>query len=379
MKSFTFILFLLTSTALIGQITLGKETLPDFDEELEYFFFEDYGDDGFKASGENVEWTFSDFNRLGQDTERYADINSTIYADTFPDANMIVSVGPFEAAATRSDEGISITGLTDIGFGGFSTGGAQDVDPFALRQVPMTYGDTFQDEFDIEITISASLLPGIDSIPVPIPGATIDSIRVTISTFKEETATGWGTLDLEGEEYDVLKVNQLDSTGVKIEVLAVLFGTQLWIDAGPFLGDMAADFGLGNQSTLTHKFVSAEHKFSLVEFIETEELDTLGVVIGTQINGRLGVAARPVATQEVALPTAQPKLYPIPASDILYIHSDDSQLVHTHIYTLQGQLAKSISIEEQSAVRITGLDNGIYIMESADGQQKYYSKFLVKR
>ena len=52
---------LMITTSLTSQITLGTETLPDFGDVLVYEVFEDFEDQSFQMTGQDMQWTFGGF------------------------------------------------------------------------------------------------------------------------------------------------------------------------------------------------------------------------------------------------------------------------------------------------------------------------------
>ena len=209
--------------ALTGQIQVGEETLPDVGDVLRYANFTLDDTVSHRRDGENLSWTYDVTAIDSFYEETYRDIQGSPLADSFPDANMIVDRLGSLAAARRSANSIEILGFGGGPFGPFGGGVTKFNDPFLIRRVPINYGDQWSDEVQFRFTFSSELIPGLDTV-MPLPGASIDSIRITVTLKRTERATAWGTLNAQGESFDVLKMTINDEVSNKIEVGVVVGG-----------------------------------------------------------------------------------------------------------------------------------------------------------
>ncbi len=361
MKQVIFLFILIISCiALNGQITIDKTTLPDIGDELEYRLFFNYqGNSSFKDKGENLIWTYDSFSFGANDTERFEDIKKTELADSFPTANILININGFDAAAIRSENNIEVIGLSIGNFSGFDVDASADfMEPFTYRTTPFTYKDKYNDAFEFRLQFDSDLIPGLDTIPIPLPGATLDSIRIVTKVLRSEEATAWGKLNLFGQDFEVLKVEQLDSTATKIEAGLAFFGQVLWIDVTTIIGGGLGDL---NNNVLTYKFMTNGSKKSVLEFRETSSMDTTGMTINTT-SGRMSsdvvTAVNNVFQNEI-------KVFPNPTNGIVKIKSIDIVTIPDciKVYNSNGLLVKNISEVNINNVSLFDQSNGIYILK----------------
>lgn len=355
-------------------------SLPDIGDELDYTIFAEYQDTvSYRISGENMEWTFDGFNTVNTQTEVYTDISTTALADSFPNANMLLEFGGFESAALKTDTSLALVGVIVEGLGGLGVEFNVDLDePFRLRTAPFEYGDVIEDEFSVIVSFSASIIPGIDSFDIGVPGTTIDSIRITTDISKKEEAIGWGTLNMLGLQKEVLQIKEDNNTNTIIELGVTAFGTMLWINAAALLGDMVDAFG-GNQTTTTYKFLTANDKRSVIEFDESRVIDTSDIST-LVVNGRTS-AEFLSSTADLSLNQSAFTLYPNPATDLLHITTEVGEDIESiSIYNAAGQLEKKINhLIKWQSVSTENLPIGIYFLHIKTKNLETVKRFQVVR
>lgn len=360
-----------------AQVTIGSNTLPEIGDVLLYTTFTDFEDSlSYKTTGEDLEWSYDNFNVSGADSEGYFDIDTSALKDSFPEANMLVNFGGFQTAAFRSDSTIEVVGLPleDLGgFGGF--GGDVDVniesnldDPFVIRKTPFSYLDSYTDDLQFTISLSAEVIPGLDSLDFGFPGATIDSIRIQSNTTRTEEATAWGTLTILGQEKEVLKTKETAITSTAIEIGLGVFGQIVWLDVGDLFGGGMGGFG-GDQTTVTYKFLSNDDKRSVVEFTENEIVDTLGVVQSVVVTGRLSQEFL-LSTADITEDKSDFLVYPNPTADYIILnHPKKERLEWACIFNTSGQIIHSEKpYYINKKIDTYNLLSGAYILLYKDGE-----------
>lgn len=381
MRSLLSLIFMLISMSLYSQITVTSESLPDIDDVLEFTIFSNFEDTlEYRKSGANTEWSFGSFNAITGQEETYLDITGTELADSFPDANMIVEFGGFQAAAERTDSTVSIVGILVDGFAGFDINA--DVvfeDPFSLRYTPFEYEDVIEDEFQVQISLSADIIPFLDSLDVGIPGATIDSIRVTLDISKREEAIGWGTLTIAGQQQEVLQILENNSTETIIEV-GVNLGIFFWIDATDLLAGLGGggvpNIG-GNQNITTYKFMNMTDKRAIIQFDESIVLDTAGMP-SLVVNGR--TSSEFLTDVEDIIPNSSITLSPNPASQFIdFTGTEQYNIIDSHIYNINGQIVMSnFRIPSDGRIDIQALPTGTYMLLIRAEEGLIVEKFMVE-
>ena len=119
-KLFITLAALFISTFAFGQIIIDNSTLPEVGDVIEYRSFTNFEDStSFKATGENLVWTYKNFNFGPNFTDEFIDITTTDLADSFPSANMLIDLGGFTVAADRTENEINVVGAVIDGFAGF--------------------------------------------------------------------------------------------------------------------------------------------------------------------------------------------------------------------------------------------------------------------
>ncbi len=319
-----------------AQITVPNSTLPDVGDVLSLTRFDyELESSSFKMQGENLSWSYDEFVVTGPAVEEFLDITGTELADSFPQANMIVELSGFQAAAVRDDNTIEVVGLGALDFMDIAIDGGIDFDDsYTLRKTPISYGDFYEDNFDVVVQIAAEEVPFLDTIEIPIPGATLDSIRLNIVNYKAEEATAWGTLDLLGESYEVLKVEQLDTSALVVEAGVTVFGSFLWVDASEFLDGLIPSI----PNRVTHKFLDENSKSPIVEFTDVSFVDPQTGESIERVTGRMSAEILS-SSPEIQVASNDILVYPNPTSDLLRFEFDDQlgEIEKISIFNLNGQ------------------------------------------
>lgn len=73
-------------------------------------------------------------------------------------------------------------------------------------------------------------------------------------------------------------------------------------------------------------------------------------------------------------------IFPNPISDILHVENSSSNDIELSLYNLNGSKLFSANIKgsEQNKFNIEFLESGVYLIQSIDGDQQHWEKFVVK-
>jgi len=375
-------IFMFCSLIAIGQITVESNTLPDVGDELVYttLILPEDTIMAYRETGENFVWTFNDFELGGQMIEAYTDINTTTLADSFPDSDMIITLGLFDAAASREPNRIVVNGINTGGFGGFEIDASLQLsNDYTIRETPLLFGTVNSDDVDLIFTFDAALIPGIDSLDLGgLPGS-IDSIRVTTELTREEEVIGWGTVNVMDESREVLHVREENTTDVLLEVGVNVIGFLIWFDVSDFFG-MAGGFG-GEQIATTYRFVDADNKASVIEFTENVFADTLGndMVV---VTGRTGLELDASSTNDpTLLNQLSLEVFPNPASEFITINvTNYNQSLDVSLYNTLGQIeGQWPNLTNGSQLDVSQLDEGNYIILTQTADRELYQKLIIVR
>lgn len=365
-RSLAFILFTLLPFLGNTQITIDNNTLPEVGDILEYVAFDGIADTTtFRQQGEDVTWTFGNIDGSGPIiTEAFNEIMGSGLDTLFPDANMVVNLDMFPAAAIRDSNSISIIGIQGNAFGG----GFLDIDveadtrfddPYIYRQTPINYGDSYSDDFSLSFTVATDSIAFLDSIPIPIPGATLDSLRINIENSKTETATGWGMVELVGNEFEVLKIEIDETSSTGLDLGVTVFGIFTWLDASLFfdLGMLAP----GGETTI-HRFMSADSKASIVEFEQTIVEDSLGREITVFGSVRADLIT---STRDELIEAEELVIYPQPAHDIMTIENKDQDAINSNLLIIDNSgkvMSRTSMNESRVSLEVSSYPSGTYTL-----------------
>jgi hypothetical protein len=204
----------------------------------------------------------------------------------------------------------------------------------------------------------------------------IDSIRITLDITKREEAIGWGTVTIAGQEKEVLQILENNTTETVIEVGVTLFGAFVWLDVSDILGDMAGAF-LDNQDTKTYKFMTADDKRPVIEFDETEAVDTAGVAT-LVVNGRTSAEFLTNINENIINDSVI--LSPNPADQYIDISNIDLQeITDIQIYNINGHRVMSqTKISNTGRMNIEHLSTGTYVILLQTERGSITEKFVIK-
>lgn len=382
MRILALVTLVLSTYLCAAQITIGTVTLPKVGDILEYQNFSNYSDTvTHRMSGENMSWVFEGMDVVGRQEEAYRDIEGTALADSFPEANLLLDFGGFEAAGLRTMNTVELVGIStaDLGFG---LDAAVNLDQnFVITRRPLAYGDSSSDNFNLSVSFSTDLIPGIDSFDIPVPGASLDSLRVVTSIARTDEVIGWGTATVFNETKEVLQVKRVETTSNSFEIGLLFLGQPLWLPADELLallgGGGGPDPGLpalgGEQTTTSYLFLTDDLKTSVIEFNENPTFDSLGVVIDLQISGTISGDIIS-GTEELSLSDGGYQVYPNPAQEYLRIsHPENKKIgLKVELFSAQGQLVQHYdSYSLDSKIPITELESGQYFLRITEANKSY--------
>ncbi len=371
-KYLYFLAFAFAPLLVSTQITIDSNTLPEVGDVLEYVAFDGIADTTiFRQNGEDQTWIFADIDADGPVViEAYSEIAGSGLDTLFPDANMLVELDMFPAAAIKDDNCIKVLGVgaNDFGGGFFDLDIEADTrfeEPYVLRQTPINFGNSYDDSFSLKVSFSTDSLGFFDSLPLPIPGASLDSLRISVDNSKRERATGWGKVEVFGNEIEVLKVEITETSETGIELGLSAFGFFTWLDASE-LFDTGDLFPAGE--TITHRFMASDSKASIIEFTETTIQDSLA--IETIVDGRVK-ADLVTSTEDVSSFDDKISVFPQPADQSLTIMNRDNvtPLGKIIIFNNSGQLMTQLSTNDpQVTFNIDEYPSGVYTLMMVSGE-----------
>lgn len=187
----------------------------------------------------------------------------------------------------------------------------------------------------------------------------------------------WIKFNLEG-----IKSNR-DAVGAKIEIYAdSLYQMQYRNCGNGFMGQNSKTITVGCRDYTTIDSVVITWPTGHIDrFYDLNTQQTYFFQEGNSTNGIIEVdpEVRLTVTSLVkALPIRKMKLYPIPATDLLFIELPDNQLETAWIYHTSGQLVKQISVEATNQLKVSDLENGSYWVLVKGQNEEFYQGMFQK-
>ena len=256
-KSILFFTLVFLSGALVAQITVTNVTFPQTGDTLRTAT--DFAPTGIEitSAGGPFDWDFSSLS-VGVQTETVfkAASEGSAFAE-LPTATHVVfgeQLGAETYFRITSDkvEFIAANGNDPTGFGinalfRFSP-------PIVQRRAPMTFPSNNTAESNLLIGFAWADLPPIltDSLALPIAP---DSIRVRITSNRNDFVDAYGMLTIPGGTYDVLREKRTTISETRVDIKIPFLG---WQDVTDLL---AQGFeGLGVDTTITYDYFSNTEK-----------------------------------------------------------------------------------------------------------------------
>ncbi len=254
-------------------------------------------------------------------TEILAASAGSAFAD-FPDADIILNFLGGEGYYDTDNSTLELLGFAgDVGFG-------IPVDLLVLfnptsvqMSAPISYPYTFNDSYAFTQTLSADVLPFLDSLGLPIE---IDSVRLNYSADRIDEVDAWGELTTYTGTFDVLRMKKEEITNTEIEILTDLpIVGPTWVDPGTLGFEVP---GSGLDTTYTYDFISAADK----EAIMSVNMDAEQNI--TSINYKVDPDNLYVNTNDIPDHSYTIKAYPNPVVNQLNI---ELQNLPAGVYTVQ--------------------------------------------
>jgi hypothetical protein len=320
------LLFALTFAGFCGahaQITITQADIASAGNTIYRGIDTAYTEAYIGPSGSNMIWDYSGMIDDDADTVYFVDPSTLANYSQFPSSNLgIVITGQGTAYAINDAASLRIIGQ-EADFQ-FQTIAAATNPPELITKFPATFISNWTNN------------PVTASPAFPITGFPgVDSARVTISKSKNVIVDAWGSLTTPMGTFNVIRQKEDVTTDQNIEIHSG-FG---WV---PF------------QSTSSHQ-LSYLHWANGVGFpiLQADSLDDGTVNMTWMIQAPAGI--KETASQKDL------RVYPNPASDLVYIMLDANNGVTIDVYDVQGKLVKQTEATGAIAqLNTSDLEKGIY-------------------
>lgn len=306
------------------------------------------------SGGANQTWDFSALQVYVLDTLDFADPTTVVNGDSFPSAFLAVSQFGGYGFVEQNGNDVDIIGFSGS-FMGFGTDlVAKFDDPQKIIAIPANYQDAFVDTSTLDMTISNN--PPI--FEIPIPGVTIDSIRIKRTAITDSEIDGWGTVKGHTGTYNCLRqANQEyseDSIWLYLPNPSIL--GQGWIFPsfpGTFDNPRITD-------QVRYNFITKELGYNYVSVVTDDQGTILNATFETvQDSCCAGVGIGEYVKDDNV------KVFPNPAVNEITVNTNMFEPTSFELYDLTGKVVLSTTINGNARISIDGIDRGIYLYRIA--------------
>ena len=265
---YTLLLLLLGSLA-HAQITLSNDYFPEVGDTLKYNVAPDDSDIDLLSPGPNRQWNFGDLDVVRELT---LPVTSAAGDTVFTDADVAMDIDTVTTGYYRIGE----TALELVGLRGRTpllagyTVEAQVSPARAERHAPLAYGDSYTSSTTNVIVVPTDSLP--EELLADLEAlSSVDSIRLTTGSERQDEVDAYGTLTIGNRTYDVLRETRVESLVTKVEVKT---GALPYFDITGTLQALAPEFApfLGEQAAVTTYYFWAQGRKEAIATV-TEEND----------------------------------------------------------------------------------------------------------
>jgi hypothetical protein len=257
-----------------AQITITSATFPVAGDTLRYAL--DNAPSGSinpaTPPGGNQLWDFA-LLAISQTTETvFRPASAGMNVASFPGADLAIigqSGETYFNVTNDKFEALGYAGADPAGLGLNVL--AKFAPPIIERRSPVNFFDINQQTSDLTLPFSTEDLP--DSL---FQGAPVipDSIRIRLNTQRLDVVDGWGTCQIPGGTYPVLRQKRTEYTTTNLDVYVGLLG---WIDISQ-LGGNLGNF-VGTDTTVTFRFLSGTEKEEIAVATMNNELSAVESVL----------------------------------------------------------------------------------------------------
>jgi hypothetical protein len=204
-------------------------------------------------------WDFSSLQAAQTSETAYLAASQGGSVSDFPGADLVIigQAGETYFNVTNSKmEALGYAGADPAGFGLDVL--AKFSPPIAERKSPLNFFDISQQTTDLSLPFSTELLP--DSLFQGFPKP--DSIRVRSNTQRLEVVDAWGTCQIPGGSYPVLRQKRTEYTTTNLDAYIGSPFPLGWVSISQFLGGGGGGLGnfIGTDTTVTYRFYSGTEK-----------------------------------------------------------------------------------------------------------------------
>ncbi len=315
--------------------------------------------------GGNQLWDFTSLGNSQTDQVIYRSSNVGMYSMSFPGSDLVVIGANGETYYNITNSQMQVEGYAGADPANLGVQVLAKFTPVLVeRRSPLNFFDINSQTSNLSLPFSTEQLPAALFAGLPfVP----DSIRVRINTNRLDVVDAWGTCQIPGGTYPVLRQKRIDYTTTGIDAKVPFLG---WIDLSTLLGGGGGG-GLGNfigtDTTVTYRFYSGTEKQEVA--VATMSNDLSSVTSVRYINNETVAAPdlnAPGAANIQAFPNPAVErvrfdCYNLPSEEYtLKIFNIIGKVVWKQDYVITGN--RSITLE------LEGFKKGTYLYSLSDSK-----------
>ncbi len=375
-KNITLFALAIVAISTYGQVTITNAVFPASGDTLKTIT--DLNPTGIVMTppGGSQAWDFSGLQASSAESVVFQPASAGTAFASYPGADL-VTIDPNNQTETYFD--LTTSKFSILGFSGEAPGGGFPIQAdfkyspaFVEKRAPLNFFDINQGVSDLTLAFSVASIPSEIFDSLGIPSGLFDSIRVRINFQRLEVADAWGTLQIPGGTYDVLREKRTAYTTTNLDVHVQILG---WVDISTLVGGQIP--GLGTDTTIQYVFQSNAAKEYIAE-VTTGPDQLSAAEITFKDNGvisRIGEVERGLSDAAILTPN------PASGSTRLTLKNIDFGPYTLRMYSTGGQVLMQRKVSAAAEIiPLAGMTDGLYFYQVADrkGRVIAVGKLVVK-
>lgn len=346
----TLLVLALASSWLTAQITINADDyFPAAGDKLKTIV--DIAPSGIAITqaGGPFDWDFTQLAISLEQETVYQPASEGNAAASFPNAELFTAGG----VGGETYYNVSPNAFETLGFNGPDPAGVgvmtlfKFTSPIPERHAPLTFPATFSSSSAVLVPFATADIPGgfLDSLNLPILP---DSIRVRVTTQRNDFVDAYGNLSIPGGTYPVLREKRTEFRETRVDAKVPIFG---WQDVTDFIIAGGNFAGLGKDTVITYNFFSNEAK-EAIAVVTMDDSGTNAQQVRFKNNGVLSDVNNLKADEPLVLVSPNPVISEVkfelknftPGKYHLQIFNANGALVLTKNFQLNQSQAESVDL-----------------------------------
>lgn len=285
-----------------AQITVTAATFPTAGDTLRFAVDTTVGDISLAVTppGANQLWDFTGLQPASTFTTVYRPAASGMNFGSFPGAELLVLNQQGETYFNVTNNVVENMGYSGNDPVNLNLDVLAKFQPaIKERRAPINFFDVNQQTSNLSVPFSTENIP--DTLFAGFPFVP-DSIRFRVSLQRLEIIDAWGTCQIPGGQYNVLREKRTEYSTTGLDVKVPFLG---WVDVGTFLPGGGGGGGgvggfLGTDTTVTYRFYSGTEKEEIA-VVTLDSSQTQARSIRYKNNGTTSVNEDPDAPGKAAI------------------------------------------------------------------------------